>query len=91
MLLNIVSYLLVIIAFSALTLLVGWQEEYEARIWWGAGVVIFLDEVQMIYIWFQLMPLPPIVSCLIKIQNGSAFLVPAYPDFHGKVAVKWVL
>jgi len=27
----------------------------------------------------QLMPLPPIISCFIKIQNGSAFLVLAYP------------
>jgi len=25
----------------------------------------------------QLMTLPPIISCLIKIQNGSAYLVPA--------------
>jgi len=26
----------------------------------------------------QLMPLPPIISGFIKIQNGFAFLVPAY-------------
>jgi len=32
----------------------------------------------------QLMPLPPIISCFIKIQNGSAFLVQAYPGCPGK-------
>jgi len=39
----------------------------------------------------QLMPLPPIISCSIKIQNGSAFLVPAYPGCPGKEAVKCLL
>jgi len=39
----------------------------------------------------QLMPLPPIISCFIKIQNHSAFLVPAYSDRPGKEAVKLVL
>jgi len=27
----------------------------------------------------QLMPLPPITSCFIEIQNGSAFLLLTYP------------
>ena len=31
-----------------------------------------------------LMPLPPVISCFIKIQNDSAFLVPAYPGCPGK-------
>ena len=26
-----------------------------------------------------LVPLPPIISCFSEIQNGSAFLLPAYP------------
>jgi len=26
----------------------------------------------------------------IKIQNGSAFLLPAYPGYPGKEAIKWV-
>jgi len=39
----------------------------------------------------QLMPLPPIISCFIKIQNGSAFQIPAYPGYPGKEAVNWVL
>ena len=32
----------------------------------------------------QLMPLPPIISCLIKIQNRSAFLAPVYPGWPGR-------
>jgi len=40
----------------------------------------------------QLMPLPPFISCFIKIQNGSVFLVPAnaYPGCFGKKANKWM-
>jgi len=38
----------------------------------------------------QLMPLPPHHFLLHKIQNGSAFLEPAYPGCPGKKAVKWV-
>jgi len=37
----------------------------------------------------QLMPLPPHRLLLIQIQNGSAFMVPAYPGCPGKEAVKW--
>jgi len=36
----------------------------------------------------QLMPLPPIISCFTKLQNGSAFLVTAYPGCPRKNAVK---
>jgi len=39
----------------------------------------------------QLMPLPPIISCFIKIQSGSAFLVLAYPGCPVKAAVKWAI
>ena len=38
------------------------------------------------------MPLPsqnPIFSCLVWIQTGSNFLVPAYPGCSGKEAIKW--
>ena len=38
----------------------------------------------------QLLPLPPIISCFNKIQNGSVFLVPAYPGCPGKKAIKRV-
>jgi len=30
------------------------------------------------------MALPPIISCFVKIQNGSTSLVPAYPGCPGK-------
>ena len=38
----------------------------------------------------QLMPLPPISYCSIKIQNVSIFLVLVYPDCPGKEATDWV-
>jgi len=38
----------------------------------------------------QLMLLPLIVSCFIKIQIGFTFLVPAHPGSPGKKAVKRV-
>jgi len=39
----------------------------------------------------QLMPLSPYrLFCLIKIQIDLIFLVPAYPCYPGKEAVKWV-
>jgi len=33
----------------------------------------------------------PVISCLILIQTGLTFLVPAYLGCPGKEAVKWVL
>ena len=39
----------------------------------------------------QLMPLSLTVSCSSKIQIGFTFLVPAYPGYPGKEAVKWLL
>jgi len=47
--------------------------------WWGAGVVICLEQSVNYPHMAHLMPLPPIISCFIKIQNGSAFLVPGCP------------
>jgi len=86
---------ILVFSLSALTLLIGRRRAYgpsniERR---GAGVVICLeqsaDDLHMV----QLMPLP-IVSCFIKIQNGSAFvvlfLVPAYLGCPEKEAIKWV-
>jgi len=46
-----------------------------------------------LHIVVQLMPLPPLIFCFIKIQtkNGLTFLVPAYPvGFPAKEAVKRV-
>jgi len=69
------------IAFSALTLLVGWQEGYPAckkTEWWGAGVVICLERGADLHM-AQLMLLLLTDSCFSEIQTGFTFLVPAYP------------
>jgi len=73
-------------AFSALTLLVGWQEGHPAckkNEWWGAGMVICLEQVADLHL-AQLMPLPFTVSCFSKIQIGFTFLVPAHLGRPGK-------
>ena len=52
-------------AFSALTLLFGWQEGHPAckkTEWWGAGVVVCLERGADLHM-AQLMPLPLTVSC----------------------------
>ena len=56
-------------AFSALTLLVGWQEGHPAckkLEWWGADVVICLERDADLHM-AKLMPLPLTVSCFNKI------------------------
>ena len=76
------------LAFSALTLLVGWQEGHPAckkTERWGAGVVICLERGADLHM-AQLMPLPLTVSS--KIQIGFTFLVPAHPGSPGQRAVK---
>jgi len=58
-----------IAAFSALTLLVGWQEGHPAckkTEWWGAGVVICLERGADLHIMAQLMSLPLTVSCFAQ-------------------------
>ena len=70
----------VLYAFSALTLLVGWQEGHPAckkTEWWGAGTVICLEWGADFHM-AQLMPLPLTVSCFSKIQIGFTFLVLAH-------------
>jgi len=74
------AYLFLLCAFSALTLLVGWQEGHPAckkLEWWGAGMVICLERGADLHM-AQLMPLPLTVSCFNKIQIGFTFLVLAY-------------
>ena len=81
-----------LLAFSALTLLVGWQEGHPAckkTEWWGAGMVISLEQGADLHM-AQLMPLPLTVSCFSKIQIGFTFLVPAHLGSPGKRAVKRV-
>ena len=91
--LDICCFKAVSCAFSALTLLVGRQEGHPAckkTEWWGAGVVICLERDADLHM-AQLMPLPLTVSCSSKIQIGFTFLVPAYPGYPGKEAIKWLL
>ena len=79
-------------AFSALTMLVGRQEEHPAckkLEWWGTGVVICLEQGAYLHM-ARLMPLPLTVSCSSKIQIGFTFLVPADLGTPGKRAVKRV-
>jgi len=79
-------------AYSALTLLVGWQEGHPACKKLSGGVLAWLSvwsEVQTC-IMAQLMPLPLTVSCLSKIQIGFTFLVPAHLGSPEKMAVKRV-
>jgi len=79
-------------SFSALTLLVWWQEGHPAckkTEWWGAGVVICLERGADLHM-AQLMPLPLTISCFSKIQIGFIFLVPVHLGIPGKRAVKRV-
>jgi len=56
--------------------------------WWGAGVVVCLEQAANDLHMVQLMPLPP--HHLLLQQNPGWFilLVPAYPGCPGKKAVK---
>ena len=81
-----------VVAFSALTLLVGRQEGHPAckkREWWGAGVVICLKRDADLHM-AQLIPLPLTVFRFSKIQIGFTCLVPAHLGIPGKRAVKRV-
>ena len=63
-------------AFSALMLLVGWQEGHPACKKLSGEVLAWLSvwsEVQMICIWSSWCRCYPIISCSSKIQNGLFF------------------
>jgi len=89
------SFTITTFAFSALTLLVGRQEGHPACKKQSGGVLAWLsvwsEERGADLHMAQLMPLPLTVSCSSKIQIGFTFLVPPYPGFPGKEAVKWLL
>jgi len=61
---------------SALTLLVGWQEEHPActklSTKLGAGMVVCLERGAVLHM-AQLMPLPLTVSCFSEVQIGFPF------------------
>ena len=70
------SMLLYMYAFSALTLLIGRQEEHPACKKLNDGVLAWLSVrsvVQMICIWSSGCHCHPIISCFSKIQNGLPF------------------
>ena len=79
--------------FSALTLLVGWQEGHPACKKLSGGVLarlsVWSDVCADLHM-AQLVPLPLTVSCFSKIQIGFTFLVPAHPGSSGQRAVKRV-
>ena len=82
----VVHVFLNIKSFSALTLLVGWQEGQPAckkTEWRGVGVVICLERGADLHM-AQLMSLPLTVSCFSKIQIGFTFLLPAHLGSPGK-------
>jgi len=86
---SLLLLLLLSYAFSALTVLVGWQEGHPACKKLNGGVLACLDRGADLHM-AQLMPLPLSVSCFSKIQIDFAFLVPAHPGSPGKRAVKRV-
>jgi len=72
---------------------VGWTAEgHPACKKQSGGVLAWLSvwergaDLHMV----QLMPLPLTISCSSKIQIGFTYLVPAYPGYPGKEAVKWL-
>ena len=80
-------YQLSLFAFSALTLLVGWQEGHPACKKLSGGVLAWLS------VWseVQLMPLPLTVSCFSKIQvflSGTGS--PGQSRTKGRQMGKWV-
>ena len=81
------TILCLLTAFSALTMLVGRQEQHPVcknwamRSWHG-----YLSGARCI--WSSWCYCHPVICRFIKIQIGSTFLLPAYPDCPGKEAVK---
>ena len=78
-------------AFSALILLVGWQEGHPACKKLSGGVLAWLclEWGADLHV-AQLMPLPLTVCCFSEIQTCFSFLIPAHLGSPGKRAVKRV-
>ena len=75
--------------FDALGGVAGRVSSCKKTLWWGAGVVICLEQCADLHM-AQLMPLPLTVSFFSKIQIGFIFLVLAGPGSPGKRSIKWV-
>jgi len=78
-------------AFSALTLLVGRQEEHPACKKLSSGVLAWLPvwSEMLACIWPSWFHCHSLSLCFSKIQIGFTFLVPAHPGSPGKRAIKW--
>jgi len=86
-------YCLLLIAFSALTLLVGWQEGHPACKKLSGGVLAWLSVWSKARCRLAYGPADATathISCFSKIQNGFTFLVPAHLGSPRKRAVKRV-
>jgi len=81
-----------VVAFSALTLLVGRKEQHPVWKKLSDEVLAWLSvwsKVQVICIWFSWWHCQSIISCFIKIHDWcNLFLVPVFPGCPGKEAVK---
>ena len=74
------------VSFSALMLLVGWQEGYLACKKLSGGMLVWLSVWSKVRtcIWPSWRHCHSLVSCFSKIQIGSTFLVPADLGSPGK-------
>jgi len=80
-----------ILPYSALTLLVGWQERHPACKNWVVGCWHgYLSGAKCRLAYGQLMPLPLTVSCFSKILIDFTFVVPSHLGSPGQRAVKRV-
>jgi len=64
--------------FDAVGWVAGRASGLQKTEWWGAGVVICLEQGADLHM-AQLMPLPLTVFCFSKIHIGFTFLVPSSP------------
>jgi len=82
---NLISYCFDTVGWVARRAIGPYKIDYEVL-----ALLSVWSEVQMISTWSSWCHCCPIISCFIKIQNCSAFLVSAYPSCPWKEAVKWV-
>ena len=80
------------LAFSALTLLVGRQEEHLAckKLSNEVLAICLQRGANDLHMWSSSCHCHPIISCFVKIQTGLTFQVPAYPGCPGKGVTEWV-
>jgi len=89
---DLLQFVKVFTAFSALTLLVGQQEGHPAckTQWWSAGVVICLERGADLHM-AQLMPLPLTAACFSEIQMVLPFWCRLTQVVLDKGPLKWCM